>query len=478
MKKVFILFTLLASLAAQAQNESFRTFSLKQAIEYGVQNNISAKNAKLSEQQAKARNHELLSNGLPQINANFDYTYYIIRPTSPAFTATFGNLFPSGLQRLPVLDAVTNAQTGTYVPFKLDMPKDLYFVLKNNVSTGVNLNQLVYDTRFFVGIQTFKSLLKVSQLTTALTEQDVKYSIIKSYADVQAAREILRNLDSNLAIVNKLVDDTRETYKAGLIEELDVNRIELGQSNLKSQINNTRNLYNLSLSALKYYMGLQITDKIALTDDVETLRKQLSSDLPASFDPSQRIESDLLQTAIKLKDYDRRQRKAGYYPSIYGFGNFGGGSQVNQVKNFFERQHYSDGTTGSNWFMQSYVGFTIKVPIYDGGQKEASVKQAKIELQKAKNDLDNFRNQSSLQVEAARTTYQTNLIEEENARRSMELNNKIFTKSSIKFKEGVSSSFELMQTQSDQTTNQIRYYNAVRTVLESRADLDKALGIK
>lgn len=478
MKKVFILFALIASLTSQAQSEGFRTFSLKQAIEYGVQNNISAKNAKLSEKEAKARNHELLSIGLPQINANFDYTYYIVRPTSPAFTATFSNLFPSGVQQIPVLNYGSNTPTGAYVPFSLSMPKDLYFVLRNNVSTGVNLSQLVYDTRFFIGIQTFKSLLKVSQLTTALTEQDVKYNIIKSYADVQAAREILRNLDSNLSIVNKLVDDTRETYKAGLIEELDVNRIELGQSNLKSQINNTRNLYNLSLSALKYYMGLQITDKIALTDDVETLRKQLSSDVPTNFDPSQRIESDLLQTAIQLKNYDRKQRQAGYYPSLYGFGNFGGGSQVNNVKQFFERQHYSDGTTGSNWFMQSYVGFTLKVPIYDGGQKEASVKQAKIELQKAKNDLENFRNQSSLQVEAARTTYQTNLIEEENARRSMELNNKIFGKTNVKFKEGVASSFELMQTQSDQTTNQIRYYNALRTVLESRADLDKALGIK
>ena len=458
MKKVFILFTLIAGLTVQAQNEGFRTFSLKQAIEYGVQNNISAKNAKLSEKEAKARNHELLSIGLPQINGNFDYTYYAIRPTSPAVLAAFSSI----------------PGVGSFIPPNTK----IYFVLPNNVSAGVNLSQLVYDTRFFIGIQTFKSLLKVSNLTTQLTEQDVKYNIVKSYADAQAAREIIRNLDSNLTIINKLVDDTRETYKAGLIEEVDVNRIELGQSNLISQINNTRNLYNLSLSALKYYMGLQITDKIALTDDVETLRKQLSLDVPSTFDPNQRIESELLQTAISLKDYDRKQRQAGYYPSLYGFANFGGGSQVNTVKDFFNEQWHHDGTITNNWFMQSYVGFTLKVPIYDGGQKEASVKQARIELEKAKNDLENFRNQSSLQVEAARTTYQTNLIEEENARRSMELNNKIFGKTSVKFKEGVSSSFELMQTQSDQTTNQIRYYNAVRSVLDSRADLDKALGIK
>jgi outer membrane protein TolC len=197
---------------------------------------------------------------------------------------------------------------------------------------------------------------------------------------------------------------------------------------------------------------------------------------------SQRIESDLLQTSIKLHNFDRLQKQAGFYPSIYLSGSFGGGSQVENFGDFFRKQTIVniDNTVNhpSNWFMQSIVGFTIRIPIYDGGQKGASVKQAKIEIQKAKNDLENFKNQSSLQVEAAKTTFLTNLIEEENAKQSMMLNNKIFNKTQVKFKEGLGSSFELIQTQQDQTTNQIKYYTAVKNVLDSRADLDKALGIK
>jgi outer membrane protein TolC len=458
MRKTLVLILLVTGLgAAQAQTGMFKTFSLKQAVEYGVQNNISAKNAKLSETEAQAKNKELLSIGLPQLNANFDYTYYLVRPISPAFSEEFGSV-PAQFASL--------------------LPKKFYVALANNVSTGVNLSQLVYDTRFFIGIKTFKSLIKVSQLTTALTEQDIKYNIIKGYSDAQAAKEIIRVLDSNLVIIDKLLHDTRETYNQGLIEETDVNRLELGESQLKSQINNTHNLYDLAMASLKYNMGLQLTDKIALTDNIDALRAQISSDAPATFDPSQRIESDLLNTAIMLKNFDRQQRKAGYYPSIYGLANFGGGSQVDYAREIFEKQHHSDGTTTSNWYMQSYVGFTLKVPLYDGGQKEASVKQAKIELEKSKNDLENFKNQSSLQVEAAKTTFTTNLIEEQNAKQSMDLNDKIFYKTRVKFKEGVGSSFELMQTQQDRTSNQIKYFTAVRNVIDSRADLDKALGIR
>ena len=453
MRKILILAVIFLSFYRLPAQSGFKTYSLKQAVEYGIQNNIAAKNAKLSETEAKARNHELLSIGLPQINAEFDYQYYMIKPTSPAFAqdlALFG--LPAGTK--------------------------IYFNLNNNINTGVTLNQLVYDTRFFIGIQTFKHLITLSQQTTALTNQDVRYNIVKGYYEVQAAKEIMRVLDSNLVIIQKLLHDTKETFKEGLIEETDVDRLELGESTLKSQINNTKNLYDLGMSALKYNMGLQLTDQIALTDDIVSLRKQIADAAPNSFDPSQRIEAQLLQTSITLKTYDKKQRQAGYYPALYGFANLGAGSQVNYFHEFFTRENLGNGQSASNWFDQAYVGFTLKIPLYDGGQKEASVKQAKIELQKANNDLENFKNQSTLQVDAAKTTFGTNLIEEQNAKESMRLNNKIFNKTETKYKEGVSSSFELIQTQQDQTSNLIRYYTAVKNVLTSRADLDKALGIQ
>ena len=281
----------------------------------------------------------------------------------------------------------------------------------------------------------------------------------------------MRYLDSNLVILDKLLSDTRETYKEGLIEETDVDRLELGKSTLQSQINSTKNLYELSLSSLKYNMGLHLNDNIALTDDIITLRSQMAEILPNGFNPSQRIENDLLETSIVLHNYDRKQRKAGYYPSLTALANLGAGAQTDGFSDMF---HVNSAT----WYSQSYVGFTLKVPIYDGGQKEASVKQAKIDMMKAQNDLENFKTQSELQVDAAKVTFGNNLAEEQNAKESMRLNNKIFNKTQIKFKEGVSSSFELIQTQQDQTTNLIKYYQAVKDLLTSRADLDKALGVR
>ena len=455
---------------SQAQTSGFKTFSLKQAVEYAIQNNVKAKNDKLSEAEAKARNQEILSIGQPQISANFDYSYYIARPYSAAIAQIFNdpNSLSNQIYNYQIHQEAVNNQHGLdniINKYSAAHKNDkIYFVLPNNVNTGVQLNQMVFDGRFFVGLKATKDLLKVAQLTSQLSQQDIKYNVMKSYYDCQSAKEIISTLDSNLAIIQKMLHDTRETYKSGLIEELDVNRLELAEGNLQSQINNVKNLYTLSLSSLKYNMGMSIAEKIALTDNIEVLRKAMSQDALGSFDPKQRIEEQLLETSVLLKGFDMDQRKTGYYPNLYAFINYGGGSQVDKVGEFFK---------ASNWFQQSTVGFSLKIPIWDGGQKMASVKQAKLQLQKAQNDLDDFKNAASLQVEAAKTTLGTNLIEESNATQSKALSQKIFNKTKTKFDSGIGSSFELFQSQQDLTSGQIRYINALKSVLAARADLDK-----
>jgi outer membrane protein len=115
MRKILVLVIILTGFYRLSAQQGFQTYSLKQAVEYGVQNSISAKNARLSEIEAKAHNHELLSIGLPQVNGNFDYQYYLIKPTSPAFTKDLAL-------------------------FGIPPSTKIYFNLNNNISTGVNLS--------------------------------------------------------------------------------------------------------------------------------------------------------------------------------------------------------------------------------------------------------------------------------------------------------------------------------------------------
>ena len=95
-----------------------------------------------------------------------------------------------------------------------------------------------------------------------------------------------------------------------------------------------------------------------------------------------------------------------------------------------------------------------------------------------KNDFENFKNAAELQYQSAQTTFNSALADEVNSQKTMGLSKKIFNKNQIKFTEGVGSSFELVQSETDYVTNQLKYTQSIMNLLNAKADLDKAIGVK
>jgi outer membrane protein TolC len=475
MKKQALLFLLIVSgFCVEAQTAPLQTFTVEQAVEFALQNKSEAKNSLLDIQKAKARNWEIISTGLPVVSGSADYTYYFKRPESPAIQKIFsdpespsnkinyalGNMFPE------IGKILVDAQKSAGQP--------IYFQLPHNLQAGVQVTELFFDGRYVVGLKATKDFMKLARQTKEVSDQEIRYNIRKAYYQAQAGKQAIGLLNETVQIVEKLVTDTRATYKEGLIEELDVNRLELILANLQSQIQTQVQLAEIAQANLKFQMGLSVSDPIVLTDKLETLRETLKPQTP-TFNPNQRPEYDLLQTAMRVRGHDTKQRAAGYAPTLAGFLNYGGGSQVDKFGDIFRK----DATTGkNNWFQQGLVGLSLKVPIFDSGQRQAQVKQGKIDELKAKNDFESFMKGLELQLMVSQTNYNSSLQEELNTKRTLELSKKIFSTSKIKFKEGVGSSFELVQAEREFVSNQLKYIQSLQSVLAAKADLDKAMGIK
>src|ERR1017187_8716109 len=92
-----------------AQEGGVREFSLKEAVDFALQNNNSAKNAKLDMKKAKAFNWEILTQGLPQLGGSFEYDYYFKTPLVPAVSGIFNAKSPFG-------ESITNLQNTSTDP--------------------------------------------------------------------------------------------------------------------------------------------------------------------------------------------------------------------------------------------------------------------------------------------------------------------------------------------------------------------------
>jgi outer membrane protein TolC len=80
-----------------------------------------------------------------------------------------------------------------------------------------------------------------------------------------------------------------------------------------------------------------------------------------------------------------------------------------------------------------------------------------------------------MEYETALSSYKTAWSNFNTNRESMILSQKVYDKTLVKYKEGVASSFELTQNQSQFLTAESNYYNSVLALLNAKAKLDRIL---
>lgn len=467
-KKIITGIITLFAVSLFAQEKSVSSYSLKEAIDYALQNNVNAKNAKLDMKKAKAYNLEILTQGLPNLSGSFEYDYYFKTPLVPAVSNIVapGSPFATALAQLsqnsndPALVKTLNSLGGGF--------SNISFVLPNDISTGITLTQLLFDARYVFGLKARKELYLTSRLQSDLSDQDIRTNITKAYSQAEAAQEAKSLLLENKKIVDKILADTRAVFAQGLTEELDVNRLELAQANLEMQINQQNNMAEVALANLKFQMGLNLDEVIILKDKLDDLRASVVPQQNA-FDPKNRVEYQLLTAAITLDGYNMRAKRSGYYPSLGGFLNYSGNVQT---------EAFSDMFKGSEWYPQGLVGIKLNVPIFDSGLKYAQVQQVKLEQMKRQNSRDNFVNAANLQYQSALSNFNAALGDEVSAQKTLDLSKKIFTTNEAKFKQGAGSSFELQQSEQEYATNELKQIQTIINLLNAKADLDKAMGVK
>src|SRR5690606_32418684 len=119
---------------------------------------------------------------------------------------------------------------------------------------------------------------------------------------------------------------------------------------------------------------------------------------------------------------------------------------------------------------------SLNVPIFSGLQRTYKVQQAKINLQKIENGFVSLRSSIDLEIKQAATNY-LNAVEAVKAQQENQiLAEKVARVTKIKYDEGVGSSIEVVQAESDLREAQTNYYSALFDVMVAQIDLRKAYG--
>jgi len=121
------------------------------------------------------------------------------------------------------------------------------------------------------------------------------------------------------------------------------------------------------------------------------------------------------------------------------------------------------------------LGVSLDIPIFSSLARSSRTQQAKIELEKAKTNLTETEQKLSLLLESAKTNYNFSIEEYATSKQNLSLAERIENKQQIKFFEGISTSFELLEAQRQLYTMQQNYLQAMLNVIANKAALDNAL---
>lgn len=450
MKKLNSLLVLLVLVWTNIQAQEAESFSLNEAIAYAQANSNKVRTAQLDIDRAKAEVQEYTAIGIPKLNGTVDYNYFIHLPTQ---------LIPN--------DAFAIEIPGIPLPEPEPGYSTTQFGTRNQLTFGLSLNTLVFDGSYFVGLQASKGLLEMTKRQADLTKYDIKHVVVKAYLTVLLTEENQKVIQKNIANLETMKTETQAFLENGLVEQLDLDRIELSLSNLNVELEALNRQSELAYNVLKFQMNYPLDGKIQISDKLEDiLALPGTGDLDGEIAYDQRIEVDVLQQTIRLNKLNTKRFLSGYLPSLSAFASH---QQVLQRDDLF------DGDS-PGFFPTTIVGLKLNVPIFDGLDKAAKIKKSKIDVAKFNLQLEDLQRGIELEVTNARTAYKNAQLRLNNQDKNLALAEKILNTTRIKYREGVGSSVEMAQAEQELFRTQAGRLNALYELVVAKADLDKALG--
>jgi outer membrane protein TolC len=408
------------SFSALSQEDIKEQLSLQEAIDFALKNNRNAILATKDIEAAKQQKWETIATGLPQVDAEINYQNFLKQQVSVVPAEIFGG------QAGELTEVVFGAQ---------------------QTATGTaTLRQLIFDGSYLVGLQSAKVFLEISKNAKTKTDLQVRENVINAYGNVLLAEESINIFKSNVVILEKNLFDVTQIYENGFEEEESVEQLKITLSNVKNNLAKTERLKTIAYQMLNLNLGIDFNSTVKLTDDLETLTDKNifvsdinDTDITTTID-YKIAENDKISKSLLVKF-----EKSKALPSLSAFLN-GGYSSFNDDFVFLDKDN--------KWFASSLLGFSLKVPLFSSLGRTAKTQRAKINLEKAELQLTETEQRLKLQINSAQSDFEFAIQDYENKKENLGLAQRIESKNQTKFFEGVATSFDLRQAQTQLYTIQ------------------------
>jgi outer membrane protein TolC len=260
-------------------------------------------------------------------------------------------------------------------------------------------------------------------------------------------------------------------YAYGFAEKLDLDRLTVTYNNLLIEKEKTQRLVLLSRYLLRYQMGIDVNTNVQLTDKLEDVKFDVAANANAEkFDYNKRVEYGLYETQKKLNELDLKKTKFAFLPTAVLYGNISG---YGYSKGYNSNQDYF---INHRLYPSTFIGAKVTMPIFTGFQRNSRTQQAKLNLQKAQNNIESLKKSIDLELASSMTMLQNAAVSLDNQKKNITLAEEVYRITKYKYEQGVGTNLEMVTAETSLKEAQTNYYNALYDAIVAKIDYDKANG--
>lgn len=352
MKKYIISFGLLvACLSVQAQAK----WTLRQCVDYAVENNIELKQQALNVKSSEIDLSTTKNSRLPDLNADMSQRFSFGRST-----------------------------------------------LNNNVTESVNSSSSSFGigtsiplfTGFKIPNQIKQNELNLLAVTEGLqkAKESLELDVVSYFLDVLFKKEILKAYQEQLILSKTQVDKTEILVSSGKVPESQLYDIKAQFA--KNELNVTTSQNNLSLSLLNLSQALNLPSSNDFDIEEPDLGNVIDENISSILPPLQVYQMALgIKPQIKEAEYKLESSKkglkvaeAGYWPSLNL--NAGYGTSYQYVSKNPETKSFGSQIRDNG---SEYISFGLSIPIFNRFQVRNQVRSARLNIENQQLVLDNIK---------------------------------------------------------------------------------------
>lgn len=409
------------------------SLSLEEAQDYAIESNRSLRNADLAVQQAYAQRWQTIAAMLPQ--ADLSWQYNNLRDSS---FHTYELKFAAGMDGMKMSDNTLGVSASIGI--------------NGQAIVGALLNNIAID---------------MQKINKEQSEVNLRASVKTSYASVLVLQDVVALLDSSLANVEQLAEMTQRSVDVGAAEQTTADQIKVRVNTLRNNINSNKRSTLLALNSLKVLLDVPVETELTLTTSLDDM---LSADavlklLGEDFIPQRNLSYQTLEKNVELAKTNVHMAGWAYGPTV--------GLAYNYTK-----QGRMDGSPFFSMNPPHTLAVSVSMPLWSSGKRAAGVVEKKIALEEARNTFAETADNLDIQNQQLRFNLQNSFETYSTEKENMDVTQRVFQSTTNKFNHGATSNLELVNASNDLITAQSTYVQAVLTLVNAQAELEKFLNNK